>query len=361
MPPTTYHQTILRCFTAMEIDGLRLYLKEEHTYQQASKEVFLDKLEAIFEKHRAVGDTKLLLYPGACASETCPNCGIRGYRFVGNHTNNYLDLLFEMKGDDITDILSCSQFRPDCEISNLGSHEYIQVDLDDQANFPKSSEYWARVYDARDAHNELVTEPRRKIEFDEINYWLNKHAALFKKLGGYNVFKPSMQWTPFLAAYSNTQDLVHFVFDNLDEIRQANQSLAQLKTEQETIDWLVKYEAISHWSSLDALLEEINDGEHIYYKKGDLFLFRSEEYQDVCSFLFSYLNNNQPLIDKYTIYTAEEEQEMYNEENIREEKPDLHSLSFHLTSRKELEEMGIYLPFYLGTEDKQTGEIDVPF
>lgn len=169
-----------------------------------------------------------------------------------------------------------------------------------------------------------------------------------------------MKWDSFLSAYYSTRDLGQFVFDNLDEIRQANQLLKQVRTEQETIDWLVKYEAISKWTSLDPLLERINDGEN-YYNKDNLFLFKSEEYLEVCSFLKSYPEYNEPLLEKYTIYTAEEELEMYNEENITKEKPDLDSLRFHLESRKELEEMGIHLPLYLRKEDKQTNGTDVPF
>lgn len=359
MPATTYLQTILLSFTALDINRLRAYLKEEYTYGNTTKEFFLNEFESIFEAHRDSGDTELLLFPGACVSLTCSNCGQKGYRFVGNHSKNYFDLIFELEGDEITDIYACMEFKSDTKVQGLGTQADVYINIDDQIDFHKTPEYWAKVYAAQDAYNELVGQPLRKFNLQDVNYWLAKHADLYKRIGGYSVFNPPMKWNPFLSAYDSTRKLIKFVFDNLDEIRQANQSLAELKTEQETIDWLVKYEAISHSSSLDTLLERISDGGNIYYDKDNLFLFSSEEYQEVCSFYDSYLKYNYPLIEKYTIYTVEEELEMFTEENIRNEKPDLDSLRFHLESRKDLAELGFNLPFYL--QDKDKSDEEIPF
>jgi len=353
MPQNSYLQSILSYFTSMDIAKLQAYLKDEYTYGNTTKDFFLNQFESIFETHRESGDTELLLFPGACVSLTCSHCGKRGYRFVGNHTKNYFDLIFELEGDDITDIYACFEFKSDTKVQGLGTQADVYINIDDQIDFHKTPEYWVKVSAAKDAYNELVGQPLRKFNLQDINYWLAKHADLYQRIGGYSVFKPPMKWDPFLSAYDFTRSLIKFVFDNLDEVRQANQSLAQLKTEQETIDWLVKYEAISKWSSLDPLLERINDDEN-YYKKDNLFLFKSEEYQDVCSFLFSYLDYNKPLLDKYTIYTAEEELEMYNEENIRNEKPNFNSLHFHLQKRKELEELGVEIPLYINQKSNQS-------
>jgi len=111
----------------MDIEKLRLYLKDKYTYEDTTKEKFLNEIEQIFEAHRNSGDTELIIYKGACAgSKICDNCGKKGYRFVGNHSKNYMDLLFEFEGDDIKDIYSCSYFETDVDIENLG----IKADLD---------------------------------------------------------------------------------------------------------------------------------------------------------------------------------------------------------------------------------------
>lgn len=361
MPSTTYLQTILHSFSILDINRLRAYLKDEYTYGNATKEIFLNQFESIFEAHRNSGDTELMIFPGACVSLTCSNRGKSGYRLVGNHSKNYFNLIFEIDGDDITDIYACSEFKSDTKVKGLGTQADAYINVDDQIDFHQTPEYWAKVYAAQDAYNELVSQPLRKFNLQDVNYWLAKHADLYQRIGGYSVFKPPMKWDSFLSAYYSTRNLIQFVFDNLAEIRKANQLLKQVKTEQETIDWLVKYEAIAKRGSLDLYLEKINDGENIYYNKNNLFLFKGWEYLEVFQFHESYPKYNEPLLEKYTIYTVEEELEMYNEENITKEKPDLDSLRFHLESRRELEEMGVYLPFYLGTEDKQTHGTDVPF
>jgi len=222
MPPTSYLQSILCYFCIMDIDLLRYHLKDKYTYQEATKEVFLDKIESIFEEFRKAGDKELWLSPGACAGNDCDNCGKRGYRFVGNYSKNYIDLLFEVNGDDITDIYSCSQFQSDTEVPNVGSKSRINIDLDERANFPKPQSYWTRVYAAQGAYNELITKPPRKLTFEELMYWLDKHAELYKGAGGFKILKPNMKWTPFLRLYYDLDEMRSIISENIDQIRQAN-------------------------------------------------------------------------------------------------------------------------------------------
>lgn len=128
----TYLQNILAFITTMDIDRLRYYLKDEYTYQDTTKEIFLNNIESVFDSYRNSGDTELLLYYGACAGKTCENCGMKGYRFVGNISKNYMDLLFEIEGDDIKDIFECVQFNTDVDIEGLGIKADIDVNLYEQ-------------------------------------------------------------------------------------------------------------------------------------------------------------------------------------------------------------------------------------
>ena len=111
-----YIETILHAFSSMDIEFLRLQLKEIYSYQDATKEVFLRELEKVFVNFQNAGDTSIVIYEGQCNGKTCPNFGKRGYRFVGNNSLRYLDLIFETKGDDIIDIYSCAKFKSDREI-----------------------------------------------------------------------------------------------------------------------------------------------------------------------------------------------------------------------------------------------------
>ena len=130
----SYLQSILNHFVNMDITKLRLYLKGEYTYDETTKEIFLNEIESVFEVQRNLGDTKLLVYEGSCIGKKCDNCGKKGYRFVGNHSKSYIDLLFEIEGDEINDITDCAQFKTVVRIADLGMKFDIDVDLDAQIN-----------------------------------------------------------------------------------------------------------------------------------------------------------------------------------------------------------------------------------
>lgn len=338
MPTTNYLQNILCFFCIMDIDLLRYHLKDKYTYQEATKEVFLDKIEAIFEKHRAAGDTELLLYPGACAGETCSNCGNRGYRFVGNHSNNYLDLLFETKGDDITDLYSCSQFRSDIEIADLNDRSSIDIDLDETANFPKPTSYWTRVYAAQDAYNEMITQPPRILRFDEIVYWLDKHSDLYEQLGQFRLTRPTMKWTPFLILYADLAELGTIISENIEAIRQANQSLVNSFIEKEPIEWVLAYEELYNKGNVELMYYLEKRGEDYGLIEFDNYLFTGEVFAHVFNFFDTYTTHFNELISKYSIYNEEEGWDA--------DKNDRYSLRFHLQKRRELENIGVLLPYY---------------
>ncbi len=56
---------------------------------------------------------------------------------------------------------------------------------------------------------------------------------------------------------------------------------------------------------------------------------------------------NEPFLEKYSFYTRKEVSELYNDENSGADIDDLCSLRFHINRRKELEKIGVNLPFYL--------------
>lgn len=132
MNSDNYLQSILHYFKTMDIDQLRHFLKDEYTYEETTKEIFLNEIESIFEAHRNSGDSELLVYPGTCAGKTCENCGKKGFRFVGNNSKNYTDLIFEIEGDDIKDIYSCAEFESVEKIEGLGMKADFDINLDNQ-------------------------------------------------------------------------------------------------------------------------------------------------------------------------------------------------------------------------------------
>jgi len=348
MKQNTYVHNILYYFTSMDITQLRLQLKDEYTYEDTTKEIFLNEIEAIFEAHHNSGDTELLIYPGVCNGKTCENCGKKGFRFVGNNSKNHMDLIFEIEGDDIKDIYSCAEFKSDTEIKDLATQASIYIHLDDRVSFPKTPEYYAKVYSAQDAYNELITDPPRQLSFEEINYWVEKHALLYNRLGGFDVFSLLMRWTLFLMCYKDFKELVSFILDKMDEIREANQSVKGLTAEKELIDWVLRYEDVYEDATIDLICIADERSEFYSYGKKDPYYLKGEIFDEVILFLKNYITNNDSLLNKYFIYTKEEESELYSIENSDMDLPDLLSLRFHLEQREVLKKTGVGLPFYIG-------------
>ena len=334
------------------ITMLRHFLKDEYYYEETNKEIFLNEIEAIFEAHRNSGDTELLLYQGVCAGKTCSNCGKKGFRFVGNNSKNYTDLIFEIEGDDIKDIYSCMEFKSETEIPGLGTRAFIHINADDRVSFNKTPVYWSLVYATQDAYNELITNPIRNLSFDEMKYWLDKHADLYNRLHGDNIFSPPMRWSTFLMCYYDIKELVSFVSENQNEIRQANRQFKEITREKELIDWVVKYETVYKKGTLDLLFMRMEDGDEIYFKRPDQYLFRGGLFTEAMKFLLSFLNNNTQLLEKYSIYTPDEESELYSPKSRELDTDKIDTLRFHLEQRKALEDVGINLPYFLkGTKD----------
>jgi len=69
----SYIQTILNAFSSMDIAMLRNQLKDEYSYQDATKDIFLNEIEKFFKRRKDAGDTKLIIYEGECTDETCPD------------------------------------------------------------------------------------------------------------------------------------------------------------------------------------------------------------------------------------------------------------------------------------------------
>ena len=72
------------------------------------------------------------------------------------------------------------EFKPEIEISGLGNRAFIHINADDRVSFRKTPVYWSLVYATENAYNELVTYPPRQLSFDEMKYWLDKHADLYQ-------------------------------------------------------------------------------------------------------------------------------------------------------------------------------------
>jgi len=116
-------QVVLKCIQAMNTDALYFLLDAERTYQDWERNEFILKLERVFKKFEADGDTYLNAVQGACGG-SCSR-GQNGYLFIGNKSKNYMNLLFVEEELQLTDLYECSLFRTKFENIELCKRYYI--------------------------------------------------------------------------------------------------------------------------------------------------------------------------------------------------------------------------------------------
>ena len=94
----------------MDEDMLKLILEDCYTYQDLDKRTFLKKLTNVFDAFEEEGNTFLNIYEGKCNSAACSNNNCKGFSFVGNQSNDYMDLIIEIREDKVFDIYECYDF-----------------------------------------------------------------------------------------------------------------------------------------------------------------------------------------------------------------------------------------------------------
>lgn len=94
----------------MDDDMLKLILEDCYTYQDLDKRTFLKKLTNVFDAFEEEGNTFLNIYEGKCNSAACSNNNCKGFSFVGNQSNDYMDLIIEIRYDKVFDIYECYDF-----------------------------------------------------------------------------------------------------------------------------------------------------------------------------------------------------------------------------------------------------------
>lgn len=116
---------ILSAIREMDVETIDSKLDCTKTYQGMEKSIFTEKLALAFKEFRKVGDTSLNLHDGFCNSKSC-NFSCKGYSFVGNNSNNYFDLIFDIVQGEIFDIYQCKSFK--CNTS--GIEKIIEIKID---------------------------------------------------------------------------------------------------------------------------------------------------------------------------------------------------------------------------------------
>lgn len=339
---------IIEAFASMNSTALEILLDDAKTYQDASKEVFLEKVEELFLAHKNSGDAYLFSYPGKCCAEfsRCDNCGKTGYRFVGNNTNNYIDFIFELGRETVSDIYDCSRFETAETIENLASQSSLDFDEDEKAYFVKTPEYLSKVSAAKEAFSEISTTPPQLLDFEQLSYWVDKHAILSERIGEFDIFEPIMKWTPFVRLYSDLKSIKDYLDLNFKSIQNANEEYKTLQTEQDYIDWIVNYYAVFDPAPSDLQYRLTLEKSVVSCKIDNKtsLIFHGQEFLEAYHFFKNYETKNEELLKKYCVYNDAEYWKKWNDNNFKD---DLSNLNYHLQQRDALAKIGVEIPFYI--------------
>jgi len=121
----TQADAVIHFLQNLDIDMIDAVLEEGRTYQNLEKPIFIKKLGIALDEFLSSGDTFLNRHSGFCNAEIC-NYKCTGFRFIGNISKNYLDLVITIKDGVIQDMYECSIFK--CHEGGEIVNENIEID-----------------------------------------------------------------------------------------------------------------------------------------------------------------------------------------------------------------------------------------
>jgi hypothetical protein len=322
---------IIESFQKMDLNMLDILLDENRTYQDATKEVFLEKLNTAFAQLKKSGDTFLLSYKGFCNSEECSNNGCKGYSFVGNNSKKHIDLIFEELDNDVNEIYHCNGFETyetSVETENL---IWIDVKNDEKADFKPSIDFLIKSQQCKLAYEELTRYQDTIIDKEVYLVWLEKFHYLYK----------SFDLPPLFYSEFDKFHTLYYRFNELNDFLQSNDFAKEAVKEFQTIDksneplllkWLIKYEKTG--DNLTLFLYEDIDFE--FPEKSecfnvDDFKINTSDFWYIAKFKFLFDEYYWNMLEKYTTFSNEQTTQYINENS--EMSNYINSLSYHIDKR----------------------------
>lgn len=305
--PKTKKQLILQSFEKMDINMLHVLLNDDITFQDASKETFLSKLEVVFSKLKAEGDSCLQLHKGFCKSDACDNKGCKGFSFIGNKSNYYIDLIFTETEDDFTDIYYCHEFQTDDRSVEKECSVPIEIKKDETQGFVPTIDFLLVSQKCKTACDELLVLNKVPIGSEVYLKWLQKHQSLNDSLDFWYAIK-YVELCIFNSLHRELTELRGFLAFS-SEAKQAVEEFETINKNDEInlLKWLVDNEGLS--SNFILFLYEEIDFE--YHKNSEFFQInglkiRTDDFAHIAKFKFYFDEHYWGMLEKYSVFTDEE-------------------------------------------------------
>ena len=264
-------ENIIKAFEKMDLNSLNKILDENLTYQDVSKNVFLEKLNEIFIEIKK-SDSKLYLHDGFCSSEECSNNGKKGVMFCGNNSGKHFNFIFEQNNDErVTDIFQCHRFECDAQnaVDENKKRVFMKIYDDEKANFSPSSDYLHKNNYSLNAVSELTSDQKLEITKDEIVEWVRKHKDFYDSLNWMSLnYKFQSYFYECYNHLSKINDFFNLEIDcyNALDIYTKN----DMQIEFQLLKWLAEHEEL-HYKLTLLFPNIINENE---LKSGEINLYK---------------------------------------------------------------------------------------
>jgi hypothetical protein len=121
----TQADAVIHYIKYLDIDMIDTLLDGKYTYQDFSKNIFIQKLGIAFDEFIHAGDFDLEVSNGFCSQFICNNqCS--GFRFSSKKSGLYFDLIIDIENGVIKDIYECSSFL--CLSADLNATKRVIID-----------------------------------------------------------------------------------------------------------------------------------------------------------------------------------------------------------------------------------------
>lgn len=321
---------VIHAITVLDTDLLDAILEKKRTYQDTTKEIFLERLEVIFKELRKE-DNYLIPNNGQCESNECSNTTKKGICFTGNVSGGYIALILETDSNEsVTDIYQCHSFCPTSfEIDPTKMDYYIKIYKDEKVDYVKTEGYIRLNALAEKALAELHIFDNTTISFDYLKIWHENYKYLYSKVKGLFLLK---NITLFIDYFREIDSICNSEALN-KRAKIANEAYDKIIEGEDLLilKWLLKSEKLNNdYPLLRYNLKEV--GKHTVKLYPELnigfnlpILLEGLIFQENYSKTYSFMLNK---------YTTLSEEELNNTHLLEMEELHLvYSLKFHLDKR----------------------------
>lgn len=309
--PKNEREAVLYYLSKMDMEMLELVLSDNRTYQDATKNVFLEKLSHSLSEFTAKGDSELKVLKGECSNDNCHK-GCAGYAFVGNCSGFHLDFIVEGANNEILDMYYCSEFKAYSDLLDMNKKISINIKSDEEAAFKPSDWYLMTAHQCSTACDEIIRNDQilPVIDMQEAALWMEKHKELYSSVDP--IFMPAA-FSKFYEVYDTIRELIP-VSKLKEEAERALQfyhnRVKKSKNKKILLCWLAEFEQLKddlvylYFSYFDIDQETVEDFVKIN-RTTDVYLC-AEDFSAQLKFVRIYFNYYMDIYNKYVTIQEEE-------------------------------------------------------